>query len=292
MADFEIERKYTSQVSNQKDDGCCMDLVIADLFFECGGNRRSTSACSLPQLLIEDGTVPPYHFDDFVKEIGLEYIHTFPFTCFKRRDWNKEHMYMGEFGDNKIIRDMEVLKIPYHPPGKKSTRKRRKPTKGNKEIPEYKHALLMVGCNTTHEDPKMHYCIVKNSYGLKWGTKGFSLVEFDALEFIMVPKYKLDEEDVLKVGCSTQIHEMQSEDDASKVLACKRSRRMILEVKICPSHIRNENYCSKWDTSLDREDDEDMVLKKCIFVSDLSLFAEISYIISFFNDLNLMEWLM
>lgn len=52
-----------------------------------------------------------------------------------------------------------------------------------------RHAVLIVGVDTTCADPEMHSCEVKGSHGKRWGIDGFSKVGFEVFEVVLVPCY-------------------------------------------------------------------------------------------------------
>ncbi|XP_071701173.1 uncharacterized protein [Rutidosis leptorrhynchoides] len=52
-----------------------------------------------------------------------------------------------------------------------------------------RHAVLIVGVDTTFADPEMHFCEVKSSHGKKWGVDGFSKVGFGEFDVVLVPYY-------------------------------------------------------------------------------------------------------
>nr|GEZ84084.1 transducin/WD40 repeat-like superfamily protein [Tanacetum cinerariifolium] len=49
------------------------------------------------------------------------------------------------------------------------------------------YALLIVGVNTMSKAEDEHYRLVKNSYGEKWGDRGFSRVGFEVFQQLIYP---------------------------------------------------------------------------------------------------------
>ncbi|KAI7736542.1 hypothetical protein M8C21_020616, partial [Ambrosia artemisiifolia] len=278
MTKYLIDEKYTSYVSNQKHEGICLALTFADMIsmvLKITREERIDLILS-PQPLIDASVFSVDKFRLFCSEVGLESVNTFPFTRIKRGAWKEKHYiernlpryYIGGITyhkdkvnirkaildnfaldgkkfpilcaidvehvlENEEAKRRAINKIPFHPPVEEVREPRLKKAK----IKQDDHAMLIIGCDTTNSDPKMHYCMIKNSYGKGWGLNGVSVVPLDYFNYIMVPNYE---------------YTIQEEPK----------------------------------TPLDKELDAN-VLKECIFVDELPLFAEVGDIKTYFKKLNL-----
>lgn len=59
----------------------------------------------------------------------------------------------------------------------------------NELLLEPNHTLLIVGVNTMSDDPRDYYCVVKNTYGKKWGENGYTKISFDMILMAVKPIY-------------------------------------------------------------------------------------------------------
>ncbi|GJR67675.1 transducin/WD40 repeat-like superfamily protein [Tanacetum coccineum] len=57
-----------------------------------------------------------------------------------------------------------------------------------------KHAVLIVSVNTMSDDPAEHFCVIKNTYGTKWGADGYSRCSFEVFSEVIVPRQKTRDE--------------------------------------------------------------------------------------------------
>ncbi|GJV38741.1 transducin/WD40 repeat-like superfamily protein [Tanacetum coccineum] len=129
------------------------------------------------------------------KELGIQTIDTYPYIMGERPTKERsESEYIAGESKRYRINDVKVLRtndfknssvaaadgMSYHLP---VTAFPACHPKGLKT----RHAVVIVGVDTTHEDPHMHHCEVKSSYGEQWGVGGFSRVGFEVFEYVLVP---------------------------------------------------------------------------------------------------------
>ena len=164
------------------------------------------------------------------KELGIPSINTYPYIMVERpiEEWSESEYIAGvskryRIDDVKYISDPDEIKsiilasfgeggrkfplvgvlrtndfkncsvaaaaaaadgMPYHLPVTAAHA-------SHPRVLKTRHAVVIVGVDTTLEDPLMHHCEVKSSYGEQWGIGGFSRVGFEVFEYVLVPVYDL-----------------------------------------------------------------------------------------------------
>lgn len=72
-------------------------------------------------------------------------------------------MVMGRFKEPTVAKAHNIEGLPYR-------------HAADEDLYGVRHALLIFGLNTMSQNEQEHYCILKNSYGEKWGNKGYNKV--------------------------------------------------------------------------------------------------------------------
>ncbi|PWA49280.1 hypothetical protein CTI12_AA481410 [Artemisia annua] len=161
-------REFTPYVINDRGYGLSFILAFVDMVSTVLRMSGMTGLHLSPQVLIDA------HCDDVPscvalatkKELGIQSIDTYPYIMVERpiEEWS-ESEYIAGVSKRYRIDDVKGLKT--------------------------RHAVVIVGVDTTLEDPLMHHCEVKSSYGEQWGIGGFSRVGFEVFEYVLVPVYDL-----------------------------------------------------------------------------------------------------
>ncbi|KAM0021325.1 putative beta-amylase [Helianthus debilis subsp. tardiflorus] len=225
---YTIDENIMTEVSDQKEQGCCLAFVLADvvsMVMRISLSDRTALASAQP--LIDYNAPSVSKLNRMVSSLGLESEESYPLTRVNR-DWD-EGLYLIRKHKRYKIDNLQQINDPvemrtaiidnFKAGGKRypilcsidmndfassqtaleciSTLE---PYSGgnlhhsrhasSKKHKEPDHALLIYGCNTMSEDPDHHYLYVKNSHGTGWGMDGKSLITFSVLNYILVPEYE------------------------------------------------------------------------------------------------------
>lgn len=221
-------REFTPVVVNEKGNQLSFKLVFVDMVYTvlCMMGIIDPDDYLSPQVLLDAkcDDIPSCVAFATKKELGFETLYTYPLIMIARTIWSEVEYIarkytrfriddvkyisdpdeiistiLANFGEGgrkfplvgvlhtNDFKDREVAAaaaagVPYHLPVSASLARHPRGLR-------FRHAVLIVGVDTTSDDPLMHNCEVKGSFGKGWGLDGFSRVGFEVFEYVLLPVY-------------------------------------------------------------------------------------------------------